>query len=151
MLSSEVISLRQKLAAKEQETVPNSRVLEKANELAAENVGLKAAIDELTGQKEALEQRVQMMEVEKSNRNTVDDSSVLKQELVNVQRTMDDSLKEKEKEYTTLKQSYDDIFYEKQQMVDTISRKDKELKEIQIKMTLNLRHQAIMIQSTQNK
>jgi len=134
LLSSEVISLRQRLASKEQESVPSGRVLERANELAAENVGLKAAIDEISGQKESLEESMKNLEQERINRNTHDDSSVLKQELINVQKAMDDSLKEKEKEYISLKATYEDIFYEKQQMVDSITRKDKELVDLQIKM-----------------
>lgn len=134
LLSAEVISLRQKLASKNQENVPNGRVLERANELAAENVGLKAAIDETTGEKEELEARLKSLEIEKKNRNSVDDSSVLKQELINVQKAMDESMKEKERECISLKANYDDIFYEKQQMVDTVTRKDKELVDLQIKM-----------------
>ena len=134
LLSAEVISLRQKLASKNQENVPNGRVLERANELAAENVGLKAAIDETTGEKEELEARLKSLEIEKKNRNSVDDSSVLKQELINVQKAMDESMKEKEREYISLKANYDDIFYEKQQMVDIVTRKDKQLVDLQIKM-----------------
>jgi len=134
LLSSEVVSLRQKLDQKEQGNVPSERVLQRANELAAENVGLKAEIDEITGQKGALKEQLHILELEKVNRNTVDDSAVLKQELINVQKSMDDSMKDKEREYNTMKSSYDDIFYEKQQLVDSITRKDKELVDMQIKL-----------------
>ena len=48
LLTSEVMSLRQSLAKLESDHVPNGKVLDRANELAAENVGLKAAVDELT-------------------------------------------------------------------------------------------------------
>jgi len=134
LLSTEVISLRQKLASKDQESVPNGRILERANELAAENVALKAAIDELTGQKVSLEECVKKIEQQYVKQTSLDDSSVLKQELINVQKAMDDSLKEKEKEYVLLKGTYDDIFYEKQQMVDSLTKKDKELVDLQIKI-----------------
>ena len=132
LLSSEVISLRKKLASKDQESVPNGRVLERANELAAENVGLKAAIDELTGQKVSLEESLKKIEQQNVKQNSLDDSTLLKQELINIQKSMDDSLKEKEKDYALLKVSYDDIFYEKQQMVDSLTKKDKELVDLQI-------------------
>ena len=47
---------------------------------------------------------------------------------------MDESMKEKQKEFIMLKTSYNDIFYEKQQMVDIVTRKDKQLVDLQIKM-----------------
>ena len=57
MLANEVMSLRKQLAQRQAEAVPSERILERANELAAENVGLKAAIDETTGEKRAMEER----------------------------------------------------------------------------------------------
>ena len=126
------MSLRQQMAAASE--VPGGRVLERANELAVENVGLKAAIDEVNGKREALQQRLASLEQKNADRDSRDDSAVLKQELVNVQKALDNSLKEKEQEYNKLKASYDDIFYEKQKIVDSMAKKDKELKEVQVRM-----------------
>ena len=52
-----------------------------------------------------------------------------------------------------LKMSYNDIFYEKQQMVDTVTRKDKELVDLQIKMikmTDNNENTLSLLNETQN-
>ena len=59
LLTSEVVSLRQKLSRLESDHVPNGKVLDRANELAAENVGLKAAVDDMTSENESLKERVE--------------------------------------------------------------------------------------------
>merc|ERR1740124_145690 len=53
LLSSEAVSLRKELDQREQRNVPSERVLQRANELAAENMGLNAEIDVLMKTKEA--------------------------------------------------------------------------------------------------
>jgi len=127
LLTSEVISLRQQLSRLESDHVPNGKVLDRANELAAENVGLKAAVDDLTSENVSMKERLETLERERLARDSKDDSAVLKQELVNVQRAMDETLVEKEKEYSQLKKTYDEIFYEKQTFIDSVSEKDKEI------------------------
>jgi len=134
LLANEVMSLRKQLAQRQTESVPSERILERANELAAENVGLKAAIDETIGEKGAMEERIKILEEQLESRASRDDSALLRQELVNIQKTMDDSLKEKEKELKNLKETYDELFYEKQQLVDTKEKQDKSLIEAQHKL-----------------
>ena len=51
-----------------------------------------------------------------------------------LKKAMDESMKETQKESIMLKTSYNDIFYEKQHMVDIVTRKDKKLVDLQIKM-----------------
>jgi len=53
LLSSEAVSLRKELDQREQRNVPSERVLQRANELAAENMGLNAEIDVSMKTKEA--------------------------------------------------------------------------------------------------
>merc|ERR550532_1688327 len=130
LLTTEVVSLRQKLARLESDHVPNGKVLDRANGLAAENVGLKAAVDDMTSENESLRERVKTLEAHKASRDSKDDSEVLKQELINVQKAMDDSLQEKEREYNKLKSNYEEIFYEKQQFIDNITEKEKQLTEL---------------------
>merc|ERR1711970_420048 len=134
LLANEVMSLRKQLAQRQAEAVPSERILERANELAAENVGLKAAIDETTGEKRAMEERLHILEEQVKSRASRDDSSVLKQELVNIQKTMDDALREKERELKSLKETYDELFYEKQQLLDSKEKQDKALVEAQHKL-----------------
>lgn len=134
LLTSEVVSLRQKLARLENDHVPNGRVLDRANELATENVGLKAAVDDVTSENEALKERLRTLEDQKASRESKDDSEVLKQELINVQKAMDDSLQTKEKEYNKLKSNYEGIFYEKQQYIDNISEREKEIVELRSRL-----------------
>merc|ERR1711983_149984 len=74
-----------------------------------------------------MKERLETLERERVVRDSKDDSAVLKQELVNVQRAMDETLVEKEKEYSQLKKTYDEIFYEKQTFIDSVSEKDKEI------------------------
>ena len=131
LLTTEVMSLRQSLAKLESDHVPNGKVLDRANELAAENVGLKAAVDELTGENVTIKQR---LETEKESRNSRDDTAVLKQELINVQKTMDDALMEKENEFKKLRKTYDDLFYEKQNLIDTIAGKEAEILSLKNKL-----------------
>ena len=85
LLTTEVVSLRQKLALLEKDHVPNGKVLDRANELAAENVGLKAAVDDMTSENEDLRERLKVLENKIASRDSKDDSEVLKQELINVQ------------------------------------------------------------------
>ena len=61
LLTSEVISLRQKIVQLEADHVPGGKVLERANELATENVGLKAAVDDLTGENATLKERLEAL------------------------------------------------------------------------------------------
>jgi len=134
LLSNEVMLLRQELAHTKQENVPNERILERANELAAENVGLKAAIDESMSEKQSMEERIKLLEEQIQGRASRDDSDLLKQELVNIQKAMDDSLRLKENEMKRLKETYDELFYEKQQLVDSKEKQDKALIEAQHKL-----------------
>ena len=127
----QVMTLRKQLAQRQTDNVPTERILERANELAAENVGLKAAIDETLGEKQSMEERIKVLEEQVTSRASRDDSTLLRQELVNIQKTMDDSLKEKEKELKSLKETYDELFYEKQQLVDSKEKQDKSLIETQ--------------------
>ena len=127
LLTAEVMSLRQSLATLESDHVPNGKVLERANELAAENVGLKAAVDDLTGENVAMKERLKTLQTEKESRDSKDDTAVLKQELINVQKTMDDALRDKEDELKKLRKTYDNLFYEKQNLIDTISGKETEI------------------------
>ena len=125
------MTLRKQLSQRQTDAVPTERILERANELAAENVGLKAAIDETLGEKQSMEERIKVLEEQVTSRASRDDSTLLRQELVNIQKTMDDSLKEKEKELKSLKETYDELFYEKQQLVDSKEKQDKSLIETQ--------------------
>lgn len=131
LLANEVMTLRKQLAQRKTDAVPTDRILERANELAAENVGLKAAIDETIGEKQSMEERIKVLEEQVTSRASRDDSTLLRQELVNIQKSMDNSLKEKEKELKSLKETYDELFYEKQQLVDSKEKQDKSLIETQ--------------------
>ena len=135
LLTAELIAARQQLTQLEADHVPGGKVLERANQLAAENVGLKAAVDELTGERVTLQDRITSLEAEKASRDSKDDTAVLKQELINVQRAMDEALKEKEEEFNKLRKSYDDLFYEKQSLIDTVSQKDNDLTIMKNKLT----------------
>ena len=135
LLTAELIAARQQLTQLEADHVPGGKVLERANQLAAENVGLKAAVDELTGERVTLQDRISSLEAEKASRDSKDDTAVLKQELINVQRAMDEALKEKEEEFNKLRKSYDDLFYEKQNLIDTVSQKDGELTSMKNKLS----------------
>ena len=44
---------------------------------------------------------------------------------------MDEAMKEKEAEYVKLKQSYEDLFYERQNLVESLSSKDEQLVKLQ--------------------
>ena len=134
LLTTEVVSLRQKLALLEKDHVPNGKVLDRANELAAENVGLKAAVDDMTSENEDLRERLKVLENKIASRDSKDDSEVLKQELINVQKAMDDSLQEKEKEYNKLKLNYEEMFYEKQQYIDNITQREKDIIELKSRL-----------------
>ena len=127
LLTGEVMSLRQSLTKLQSDHVPNGAVLDRVNELAAENVGLKAALDDLTGENVGLKERLNTLEVEKVARDSKDDAAVLKQELINVQKTMDEALRIKEDELKKLRKTYDDLFYERQNLIDTISGKEAEV------------------------
>ena len=74
-----VVSLRQRVHQLETDHVPNGKILDRANELAAENVGLKAAVDDLTSENVSLKERVESLNMEMATRDSKDDSSVLKQ------------------------------------------------------------------------
>ena len=127
LLTGEVMSLRQSLTKLQSDHVPNGAVLDRVNELAAENVGLKAALDDLTGENVGLKERLNTLEAEKVSRDSKDDAAVLKQELINVQKTMDEALRIKEDELKKLRKTYDDLFYERQNLIDTISGKEAEV------------------------
>ena len=134
LLTTEVMSLRQSLAKLQSDHVPNGRVLDRANELAAENVGLKATVDDLTGENVTIKERLKTLETEKVSRDSKDDTAVLKQELINVQKTMDDALRDKEDEFKKLRKTYDDLFYEKQNLIDSISGKESEILSLKNKL-----------------
>ena len=134
LLTTEVMSLRQSLAKLQSDHVPNGRVLDRANELAAENVGLKAAVDDLAGENVTIKERLKTLETEKVSRDSKDDTAVLKQELINVQKTMDDALRDKEDEFKKLRKTYDDLFYEKQNLIDSISGKESEILSLKNKL-----------------
>jgi len=105
LLTSEVVSLRQQLAQTNNGMVANhidERVLERSNQLAAENVALKAAVDDLTSHNALLESRCKVMEEDNVHRNSIDDNTVLKQELVSVQKAMDELMKGQDKELQTI-------------------------------------------------
>ena len=76
LVSSEVITLRKQLS--ESQDHSNSKIVDKASELAAENVGLKAALDDITSQKAAAEERISLLEATNAHRNTLDDAAVLR-------------------------------------------------------------------------
>ena len=56
--------LRQKLSESELTAKEKEKLLDRAAQLAAENVALKAAVDELTGQKADTEERLGIVEKE---------------------------------------------------------------------------------------
>ena len=63
-VTQEVLSLRQQLSDSQLTAKEKEKLIEKAAELAAENVGLRAAADEAHGQRIALEDRIKVMQEE---------------------------------------------------------------------------------------
>jgi len=63
-VTEEVLNLRQQLAAGELSQAEKAKLVERAAELAAENVSLRASVDELAAQKSALEDRNRAAEEE---------------------------------------------------------------------------------------
>lgn len=63
-MTNEVVSLRQKLSDSQLTAREKEKLIEKAAQLAAENVSLKAAVDEATGQNAALQDRMRSVENE---------------------------------------------------------------------------------------
>ncbi len=63
-VTSEVVSLRRQLSDAQLTSKEKEKLLDKAAQLAAENVSLKASMDELAGQKSAMEGRLRLMEEE---------------------------------------------------------------------------------------
>lgn len=123
LLSSEVMTLRKQISESSEQSSINlatNRLAEKASELAAENVGLKAAVDEISGQKAAAEERLAVLEAEQEHRNSVDDAAVLRQELVSVQKYFDDYARDKERELNDLQEMYDKEKLKKDQ--DTLDK-----------------------------
>merc|ERR1719509_253645 len=96
------MTLRKQMSESSEQSSLTSRLAEKA----AENVCLKAAVDEISGQKAAAEERLAVLEAEQEHRNSVDDAAVLRQELVSVQKIFDEYSKEKERELQELQEKY---------------------------------------------
>merc|ERR1719509_411789 len=96
------MTLRKQMSESSEQSSLTSRLAEKA----AENVGLKAAVDEISGQKAAAEERLAVLEAEQEHRNSVDDAAVLRQELVSVQKIFDAYSKEKERELQELQEKH---------------------------------------------
>ncbi|PSN47863.1 hypothetical protein C0J52_01269 [Blattella germanica] len=90
---------------------------QRAAQLARDNVALKAASDEGEGNQVALKERLKVVEAQLAHRESIDDAAVLRQELVQVQRVMDELTREKEKERDELKA-------ELQQLKDLYSAKE---------------------------
>lgn len=67
-VTNEVISLRQSLSDSQLTAKEKEKLIEKAAQLAAENVHLKATVDEVAGQKTALEERIQLITTEMAQR-----------------------------------------------------------------------------------
>ena len=67
-MTNEVISLRQSLSDSQLTAKEKEKLIEKAAQLAAENVHLKATVDEVAGQKTALEERIQLITTEMAQR-----------------------------------------------------------------------------------
>lgn len=79
------------------------RLEQRAAQLARDNVALKAASDEGEGNQAALKERLKVVEAQLAHRESIDDAAVLRQELVQVQRVMDELTREKERERDQLK------------------------------------------------
>ncbi|XP_069693387.1 early endosome antigen 1-like [Periplaneta americana] len=79
------------------------RLEQRAAQLARDNVTLKAASDEGEGNQVALKERLKVVEAQLAHRESIDDAAVLRQELVQVQRVMDELTREKERERDQLK------------------------------------------------
>ena len=76
LLTSEVISPKQKIALPETDHVLGGKMLEKVEELEAENLDLKASVVDLTNENTTLKERLEALENEKASRDAKDDSSV---------------------------------------------------------------------------
>ena len=62
MLSQEVLDLRQRLADSAMTAKEKEKLIEKAAQLSADNVNLKASLDEMTSQKFGLEEKIKIMQ-----------------------------------------------------------------------------------------
>ncbi|GFG39453.1 hypothetical protein Cfor_08402 [Coptotermes formosanus] len=76
---------------------------QRAAQLARDNATLKAASDEVEGTQATLRERLKLVEAQLAHRESIDDAAVLRQELVQVQRVMDELTREKERERDQLK------------------------------------------------
>ncbi|PNF42342.1 hypothetical protein B7P43_G03675 [Cryptotermes secundus] len=79
------------------------RLEQRAAQLARDNVTLKAASDEGEGNQAAMKERLKVVEAQLAHRESIDDAAVLRQELVQVQRVMDELTRERERERDQLK------------------------------------------------
>lgn len=79
------------------------RLEQRAAQLARDNATLKAASDEGEGTQVTLRERLKLVEAQLAHRESIDDAAVLRQELVQVQRVMDELTREKERERDQLK------------------------------------------------
>ena len=128
-MTAEVVSLRQKLADSQLTAAEKDKLVSKAAELAAENVALKASVDELKGQKGAADEKLRAIESDLAQRGSNDDVSVLRQELVSVQKMMDEAIKAKEGELLALRQEFDSVRREKESLQSSASADTAQLAE----------------------
>ena len=105
-VTQEVLTLRQQLSESQLTAAEKQKLMEKAAQLAAENVALKAQVDE---------------------RSSMDYVAVLNEELVSVQKMLDDVTREKERELDDLRRRFGAVEREKELLQNSSSARQSEM------------------------
>lgn len=110
-VTSEVVLLRKQLSESLESTVQlrveKDRLEDKIGRHSQSVVGLQSSLDESLGLNAALQEKVRHLEEQLLRNSSPDDAELLKQELVSVQRRMDESAAENETERQRIQLAYD--------------------------------------------
>ncbi|XP_066997038.2 early endosome antigen 1 isoform X2 [Anabrus simplex] len=130
-----------------QEVLQNRAVLQsekdhleqRAAHLAQLNVTLKAACDEGESSQASLKERLKVVEAQLAHRESIDDAAVLRQELVQVQRVMDELNREREQERDELRAELQQMKSERIQATmdkskNVLEEREKEILHLQLKL-----------------